>query len=377
MPKAAWPAPRQGAQRGVLNTAKQALIGYVAAQAIKAGENSPGALPCPEAPADFNDSPRSEGTVSLSLHAADRRPLSVAHAGPRQTRRCFGRAALVCRVATGWAGANTVINSDCASPASGMACATGRLTVDGVANDVIALIIAPGPRLECVHLGELHGVEPGAGRPRARPTGAITSNARTPPGRPDATFATTGPERLVQRPGGRHHGGATSCPASRPPIAKRIEREIVPQLQTVYAGTAWGLTAGIAPLSVRGAVRQSRAGRRHLELRRRGRHLPGTAAVQPGRLHRRRRQPALPAGGGAHQLGDHARRLRREAAGATSRPSRAGRDRQCGARLRGRVPRERQLPVQPRDAHRDAGHAPKRRHGPAPLRHDADADRSA
>ena len=35
------------------------------------------------------------------------------------------------------------------------------------------------------------------------------------------------------------------------------------------------MTGGVAPLSVRRAVRQSRAGRRHLELRRRGRHLPG------------------------------------------------------------------------------------------------------
>src|SRR5260221_5219709 len=39
----------------VLMRAKQALIGYVAAQAAKAGENNPGALPCPESPAYFYD----------------------------------------------------------------------------------------------------------------------------------------------------------------------------------------------------------------------------------------------------------------------------------------------------------------------------------
>jgi len=32
---------------GVLNQAKQALIGYVAQQAATAGENNPGRLPCP------------------------------------------------------------------------------------------------------------------------------------------------------------------------------------------------------------------------------------------------------------------------------------------------------------------------------------------
>ena len=31
-----------------LNQAKQALVGYVAGQAARAGENNPGALPCPE-----------------------------------------------------------------------------------------------------------------------------------------------------------------------------------------------------------------------------------------------------------------------------------------------------------------------------------------
>src|SRR5437762_13700927 len=37
----------------VLNKAKQALIGYVVAQANHAGENNPGSLPCPEAPGSF------------------------------------------------------------------------------------------------------------------------------------------------------------------------------------------------------------------------------------------------------------------------------------------------------------------------------------
>jgi hypothetical protein len=49
----------------VLNQAKQALIGYVAAQAAKAGENHPGALPCPEAAAYF-DNPTQDGQTAGS-----------------------------------------------------------------------------------------------------------------------------------------------------------------------------------------------------------------------------------------------------------------------------------------------------------------------
>src|SRR5260370_9847814 len=49
----------------VLMRAKQALIGYVAAQAVKAGENNPGALPCPEAAAYFDDT-ANEGKVASS-----------------------------------------------------------------------------------------------------------------------------------------------------------------------------------------------------------------------------------------------------------------------------------------------------------------------
>ena len=38
----------------VLKRAKQALIGYVAAQALNSGEDNPGALPCPEAAGYFD-----------------------------------------------------------------------------------------------------------------------------------------------------------------------------------------------------------------------------------------------------------------------------------------------------------------------------------
>jgi hypothetical protein len=222
----------------VLDKAKMALIGYVAAQAIKAGENRPGALPCPEAPSDFNDS-ANEGTISY--------PCTLPKVG-RFPWRSLGMDKLVdtsgeplwYAVATGWAGASTVINSDCASPASGMACATGRLTVDGVTNDVIALIIAPGPTLKVSASANC------AAWNQTRPTTAPPDwrnyleceNASSPA---DATFATTGPSgsfndqlvRITVR---------DLMPAIEAAIANRIQREIVPAINGVYASSDWGFS---------------------------------------------------------------------------------------------------------------------------------------
>jgi hypothetical protein len=224
----------------ILTRAKQALIGYVAAQAVKAGENRPGALPCPEAPADFNVS-GSEGTISY--------PCSLPIVG-RFPWRSLGLDKLVdasgeplwYAVASGWAGANTVINSDCASPASGMACASGRLSVDGVTNDVIALLIAPGPAITVSASANC------ASWTQTRSTAAPPDwrnylecqNASSPA---DVSFATTGPS-------GSFNDQvmtitvADLMPAVEAAIAERIRREIVPQLQTVFAAPGWGLTAG-------------------------------------------------------------------------------------------------------------------------------------
>lgn len=225
----------------ILNTAKAALIGYVAAQAIKAGENRPGALPCPVAGADFNDplANGSDGTVSY--------PCTLPIVG-RFPWRTLGLDKLVdvsgeplwYAIAAGWAGANTVINSDCASSASGMACASGRLTVDGVTNDVIALIIAPGPRLNvstssnCAAWAQ---VRPTAGPPDAR-NYLECQNATWPA---DATFATTGPSGSFNDQVIRITVGDL-MPAIEAAIADRIAREIAPKLNTLYKPSAWGFS---------------------------------------------------------------------------------------------------------------------------------------
>src|SRR5688572_30473910 len=52
----------------VLNQAKQALIGYVAMRAGQAGEQDPGSLPCPEAPANYGN-PAQEGIAAPNCAA--------------------------------------------------------------------------------------------------------------------------------------------------------------------------------------------------------------------------------------------------------------------------------------------------------------------
>jgi hypothetical protein len=233
-------AVRKNRNAEVLNRAKQALIGYVAAQAAKDGENRPGALPCPEASADFNVA-ASEGTVSY--------PCTLPKVG-RFPWRSLGLDKLVdasgeplwYAIASGWAGASTVINSNCATyNIAGFACSTGRLTVDGVTDDVIALIIAPGPAFNVVASGAncaaISQTRPTAGAPDWR-NYLECENATYPT--PDATFVTTGPsgsfnDQVVKIT------AAELMPAVEAAISNRIEREIVPVLQSVYAGGSWGI----------------------------------------------------------------------------------------------------------------------------------------
>lgn len=234
-------AVRKNRNAEVLNRAKQALIGYVAAQAAKTGENRPGALPCPEAAADFND-PAGEGTISY--------PCTLPKVG-RFPWRSLGLDKLVdasgeplwYAVASGWAGANTVINSNCASAIAGMTCAspTGRLTVDAVTSDVVALIIAPGPAISASASAGC------AAWSQTRPTTAPPDwrnyleceNATYPT--PDATFVTTGPSSSFND---QVITIRTSeiLPAIEAAIAHRIEREIAPLIRNAYSTGPWAST---------------------------------------------------------------------------------------------------------------------------------------
>lgn len=226
----------------VLNRAKQALIGYIATQANFVGETRPGALPCPEAPANFNVS-GSEGTVSYpcTLPIVGRFPWRTL--GMDKLVDAYGEP-LWYAVATGWAGAATVINSDCASPSAGtgLACSSpgGRLSVDGMTNDVIALIIAPG---RATKVTASTGC---AAWTQTRPTTAPPDwrnyleceNASSPA---DVTFVTTSTnsafnDQLVTIT------VADLMPALEASIANRIEREIVPALNGMYTTSTFSIS---------------------------------------------------------------------------------------------------------------------------------------
>jgi type II secretory pathway pseudopilin PulG len=131
----------------VMARAKQALIGYVAQQASLAGEMNPGRLPCPEPSGYYNTSNEGIAAGNCTLPAVGRLPW-----------RTLGLDKLVDTageplwyvVSPGWALSNsttpplqTVINSD----------SRGQLTVDGSANDSVALIVAPGARLATAACG--------------------------------------------------------------------------------------------------------------------------------------------------------------------------------------------------------------------------------
>lgn len=219
----------------VLNQAKQSLIGYVAAHAAQAGENNPGALPCPENPGDFDSTTGRQGLVGINCG-------TTVKVG-RFPWRTLGLDQLVDAdgeplwyvVSPAWGvnvGANSVINSN----------STGQLTVDGVANAAVALLIAPGPSI---------GVAPAAGC-------GGWSQVRTPTGNPnvknylecenasspaDLAFVTRGPagsfnDQVLQVT------AADLLPAIEAAIAHRIQIEIAPLLGDLYTGPTWGLATG-------------------------------------------------------------------------------------------------------------------------------------
>lgn len=220
----------------VLNRAKQALIGYVAAQAANSGEDNPGALPCPEA-AGYFDNPSQEGQTasSCTLPKVGRFPWRTI--GTEKLVDSSGEP-LWYVVSPGWgvtsSGFKTNINSN----------TSGQLTVDGAANAAVALIIAPGPAISAPACGgstAISQTRPTTGTPDLR-NYLECENATYPT--PDATFVSTGAAGAFNDQVVRVTV-ADIMPAIEAAVAKRIARDIVPQLQNVYAGTAWGLsTAG-------------------------------------------------------------------------------------------------------------------------------------
>jgi len=229
-------ASERGYNAAVLNRAKQALIGYVAAQAGKAGENNPGALPCPEAAAYFGD-PLNEGKVASSCTLPKVGRLPWRTLGLDKLTDVSGEP-LWYVVSPGWGytSTNTSINSD----------SKGQLTLDGVAgtdNDtIVALIIAPGPAISVTAATGCTAwtqTRPTTGTPDWR-NYLECENATSPP---DAAFASKGPSSSFNDQVLALTKGDL-MPALEAAIADRIEREIVPALKAMYASPGFVVPGG-------------------------------------------------------------------------------------------------------------------------------------
>lgn len=219
----------------VLIRARQALIGYVALQAVQSGEKDPGRLPCPEAPGNFGSS-TNEGIAAgnCTLPAVGRLPWRTL--GLDKLVDAAGEP-LWYVVSPGWAllppgtPATLTINSNTA----------GQLTVDSVNNDSVTLIIAPGPAFTVAAAGACSAWtqnRPSSGTPDIRNYLECENAA-------GATFVTTGPSDSFNDQVIRITV-ADVMPAIEAAIANRIEREIAPQIKSMYAAN-WGLS-GINPL---------------------------------------------------------------------------------------------------------------------------------
>jgi len=217
----------------VLAEAKAALIAWVAANALEPGEENPGRLPCPQAWGDVGSA--NEGRAAASCaHPTGWLPWRTL--GLPEMRDASGRQ-LWYVVSPGWhlpkSTAALSINSD----------TPGQLTLDG--RPAIALIIAPGAPL--------------SGKPTASQLAAgclvrAQSAAHAVPPNPHDYLECHGTHAfrsgVVDNAAHRVFNdhivaivAADLMPVLEAAIAKRIERDVVPELKQVYATPAWGLSA--------------------------------------------------------------------------------------------------------------------------------------
>jgi hypothetical protein len=220
-------AARREHNARVLQQAKRALIGYVVMKAGQTGENDPGTFPCPEAPGNYGD-PAQEGIAAGNCSAPAVGRLPWRTLGIDQLTDAWGEP-LWYVVSPGWHKPSStswaVVNSN----------SRGQLTVDGSANDAVALIIAPGAPLASTATG-CAGITQARNAASANVVNYLDCDNATPA---DNSFTTAGPAgsfndqvlRITAR---------EVIPPLETAIAPRIEREIVPALRSVYASSAWG-----------------------------------------------------------------------------------------------------------------------------------------
>lgn len=221
--------------------AKAALAAWVAINALDGTENNPGRLPCPQAWGDVGSANEGRAASSCSVPAAGWLPWRTL--GLQKPLDASGNQIWYV-ISPGWhlpaSGATLTINSNTA----------GQLMLDGQA--AVALLIAPGPPL---------AIAPNANQLAAGCAARSQSQALALPGTApnpldfldcqngstaDGVFAASVVDNAVNPVFNDQVLAITTADILRPleaAIAKRIERDIVPSLKGVYAGSEWGLSA--------------------------------------------------------------------------------------------------------------------------------------
>lgn len=233
---------REAATRESLRLAKEAVLGWVAQSAASTGELYPGRLPCPERLLYAN---RGDGTSNQGLagpfggEACDpvgRLPWKTLGVG--QLRDGYGEP-LWYAVPTGTWALTNVGDALVINPAS-----TNRLTYQGTANSVVAVIIAPGPPLRTAGLGT-----PASGCTAVTQTRVAASAAATAASVSD--FLECGNESGNYILAGTEPWGndrtisitaAEVITAIAGAVQDRIQRQVAPKLNDHYvaANAKWG-----------------------------------------------------------------------------------------------------------------------------------------
>ena len=241
-------AARKASNAAVLNRAKLALIGYVAAQAAKAGERNPGRLPCPEH-AWYVGNADKEGVMGPSVGVSNpgTGTQDCSSIG-RLPWRTLGLEKLVDAsgeplwyvVGPAWrlttSTTSLLINSNTPS---------GDISVDG--QQMVALIVAPGAAMNVQTSTNC------AARNQSRSTPSPTMNAADYIecfNSGSLQFFTTASSTSFNDQVVRI-SLAEIMPVIEGAIASRIEREIVPALNSVYTPATWGFSGSnpVLPLA--------------------------------------------------------------------------------------------------------------------------------
>lgn len=226
----------------VLAEAKTALVAWVATSALSSSEDNPGRLPCPQAWGDIGTANEGRAAANCSAPAVGWLPWRTL--GLPKPLDASGQQ-LWYVVSPGWhlpsSGATLTINSN--SP--------GQMTLDG--QPVVALIIAPGPALNiapnanqiaagCVARNQSQALNLPATAPN--PLDFLDChNGSTA----DYVFVSSAVDNGVNRVFNDQVLAVTTSdvlPMLEGAIAKRIERDIVPAVKSVFQGPSWGLPAG-------------------------------------------------------------------------------------------------------------------------------------